>query len=610
MIPVSPLPSPVPRGGGVHLLKHVLGNVILTTAALAGTLPSTPGRQDITFNQTGIVQVGLPARFETLEGMALQPDGKIVIAGFSSAADTPYPLVARFNSDGTLDSLFGTGGRATFPALHDWGLAGMAGIVVQPDGHVVVAGTAGPSGGSDAYMFRLTPGGTFDSGFGQAGLVLADFGSSTDACTAIALSVDGGILLGGSAYTGSVTGRDMVCAAFSAGGARLQGFGVNGIATVDFDSREERVRSIVVQQDGAIVLVGDTTHPVSSPQSWDFAAARLLPAGFPDPAFGTAGRVRTRFNLGLTNSARAGAIQPDGKLVVAGSVNYGFGSMTAFGVARYLPDGDLDTSFNGTGKMHTAIIMDEEGRGKADAYGVAIQQDGKILVTGGTSDFYNGTRASMGLVRINADGTLDASFSNSGRVTTDWNVVPSAWGRHVIIQEDGRILVGGTSSPSNNSDLTVVRFLGDAPSPVDPYFVWTQAMIPLGRDISLEGDPDGDGQSNLLEFVLRTDPLSPVQVTAGESTAGSGLPRLTLHEDGGQKFMRLWWWIPKDVFDHTIRYQVEGSADLISWRPLSYSMRSDHSLAHLDRMPGWMDVPVSFAPDAVRYLRIKVRYVP
>jgi uncharacterized delta-60 repeat protein len=585
-------------------------NALLTAAAVAGSLPATPGRQDFTFNQTGVVQVGLPSRFETLEGMALQPDGKIVIGGFSSAADSLYPLVARLNPDGTLDASFGTVGRAAIQTLHDWQLFGMAGIVVQPDGHIIVASTAALSGDTDGCMFRLAPDGTLDAGFGQAGLVLADFGSDSDACTAIALSADGCILLAGSAYTGSNTRRDMVCAAFSAGGARLEGFGVNGVATVDFDLQEERLRSIVVQQDGSIVLVGDTTHPVASPQSWDFALARLLPAGFPDPAFGTAGRVRTDFNLGWTNIARAGAIQPDGKLVVAGSVNYGFGSMTAFGVVRYLPDGSLDESFNGTGKMHTAIIMDEEGRGEADAYGVAIQQDGKILVTGSTSDYFNATRASMGLARINTDGTLDTSFKLTGRVTTDWKVVPSAWARHVIIQEDGRILVGGTSSPASNSDLTVVRFLGDAPSPLDPYFMWTQANITPGQDASPEGDPDADGQSNLLEFVLRTNPLSPVQVTAGESTSGSGLPRLTLEQNGEQKYMRLWWWIPKDGLDQPIRYHVEGSSNLASWRPLSYQMESNYSLSHLDRMPGWMDVPVSFIPDAVRFLRLNARYVP
>jgi uncharacterized delta-60 repeat protein len=181
---------------------------------------------------------------------------------------------------------------------------------------------------------------------------------------------------------------------------------------------------------------------------------RLTPSASLDTTFGAGGLALTHFGSFSNDQAQAVAIQSDGKIVIVGSTaNPG----TDFGVIRYNADGSLDTSFGKGGKVSTDFAG-----GMDVARAVVIQADGKIVVVG--SAFAGSTTGTdFGVVRYNADGSLDTTFGNGGKVTTSFtsNLFDSA--QSVVLQSDGRILVGGYSrgAGTNMDDFAVVRYNTD-----------------------------------------------------------------------------------------------------------------------------------------------------
>jgi uncharacterized delta-60 repeat protein len=168
------------------------------------------------------------------------------------------------------------------------------------------------------------------------------------------------------------------------------------------------------------------------------AIANLAGAAGPgdlDPAFGTGGVARTDF--GNTAQANAVFLQPDGKIVAAGEAYSASASKYGMGVARYLSDGTLDTSFSSDGK--TITIWTGNGSGQARAYSVAVQADGKIIAAGSNEN--SQLREFITLVRYNVDGTFDTSFGSNGTVSTTAGVA-----RGLALQPDRRIVVVGETS--------------------------------------------------------------------------------------------------------------------------------------------------------------------
>ena len=178
------------------------------------------------------------------------------------------------------------------------------------------------------------------------------------------------------------------------------------------------------------------------------AAAAAAPGDL-DPTFGSGGKVTT--DVGGSDGAQAVAIQGDGKVVAAGLGNFAGPGTGDFALARYNPDGSLDTSFGSGGKVTT----DFGGFDAASA--VAIQPDGKIIAAGrsGSGDF--------ALARYNPDGSLDSSFGSGGKVTTDFGGFDSAFG--VALQADGKIVAAGfqATSTQRGTDIAVARYLDSVP---------------------------------------------------------------------------------------------------------------------------------------------------
>ena len=456
----------------------VAGNTSLTRFNPDGSL-------DAEFGNAGKVTIsfgGGPYDTEII-AVAVQADGKLVVAG---TREYVFFAAGRFNADGSPDDgsaadstpgdQFGADGTViTEMSIYE---ANANGVTIQADGRIVLAGTAQIGSDDDFALVRYNPDGSLDSGFGNGGTVTTALSTSYDRAYAVTIQADGKIVAGGT------TSGKFSLARYNADGSLDSGFGSGGKVVTTFGNE---AYAITVQADGKIVLSGGTqlarfnadgsldtsfdvdgrvtTFPysygvvlqadrivVAGTANGDFALARYNADGSlddgsaadstPGDQFGADGKVLTDFppRPGL-DQATGTAVQADGKVVVAGS-SYGNG----FVLARYNTDGSLDTSFGDDGRVRTSF-----GPGSAEAYGIAIQADGKIVAAGRFDwDF--------ALARYNADGSLDTSFGSGGKVITDFaSNQDGAWG--MTLQPDGKIVAVGYAYKSDGTyDIAVARY--------------------------------------------------------------------------------------------------------------------------------------------------------
>jgi uncharacterized delta-60 repeat protein len=273
-----------------------------------------------------------------------------------------------------------------------------------------------------------------DSSFGAGGKVSTNFASGTDVIRAIALQSDGKIVAAG--YARNAT-NDFALARYNADGSLDTSFGTGGKVTTAFGTGTDQGWAVAIQSDGKIVVAGQARNTND-----DFAVARYNTNGTLDATFGTGGTATTAVGTS-TDYARAVAIQPDGKIVVAGETKNG--TYYNFAIVRYNANGTLDTSFNANGKL-TVALSTCNNYGKA----MLLQPDGKIVVVG-YADIPSGGRCrgryDFAVTRVSSTGALDASFGTTGKVTTDMgNKSDAAYA--LALQSDGKILaagVGGTA---------------------------------------------------------------------------------------------------------------------------------------------------------------------
>jgi uncharacterized delta-60 repeat protein len=345
----------------------------------------------------------------------------VVLFGIGALLSPTLLAAAR----GDLDPTFGTGGKVTTDFGGNetaWGLA------VQPDGKAVVAGTRFDMGPADDFVLaRYTVSGTLDPTFDGDGKVTTDFGGRSDGGDDVAIQADGKIVAAGSGFPPEVRPVDFALARYNRDGSLDRTFGDGGRVLTTFAPNSlDSANAVVIQSDGKIVAAGTSR---SGPTS-EFAVARYLPDGSLDPSFDGDGLVVTPISTGVVFDL---AVQPDGKLIAAGWSNPGGFDIA---MARYNPDGSLDGTFDGDGMVAASFRP-------ASTYAshVVVQRDGKVL-TGGA-----------GLARFNPDGSVDRSFGEGGRALTDVGLVTP------LLQPDGKIIAAGSTFPRGGgaSDFTVAR---------------------------------------------------------------------------------------------------------------------------------------------------------
>lgn len=413
------------------LLALALGlGLALSLAGVSTTHATGPGDLDTSFNGTGIVTMTTTGIWTQDVGydVVVQPDGKIIVVGLS--VGSPYCVILRLESDGQFDPTFGMGGVVTTVVSLDGNTC--FGGALQADGKIVVTGDSswGINHRPALTVIRYNQDGTLDGTFNGTGVVTTAIGIISRG-NDVVVQPDGKIVV-----TGEGNDNDIAVVRYTDDGTLDGGFDGDGIVTTNpggFWSGS----AIALQPNGKIVVAATN---ISLPDNL-FAVVRYNQNGSLDGGF--KGGIVTTPVTGSAEGYFDLALQADGKIVGVGGIRYDpYGS--DFAVIRYTGDGDLDTSFNGTGIVTTSI-----GSLGTEAYGVAIQPDGKIIAVGYSGD--------IALVRYNNNGNLDTTFHSTGIVTTSISNTYDS-GEAIVLQPDGKIIVTGYTG---DSDIAVVRYLGD-----------------------------------------------------------------------------------------------------------------------------------------------------
>jgi uncharacterized delta-60 repeat protein len=449
------------------------------------------GAIDPTFDGDGIVSTAIGSRNEEAKSIAIQSDGKIVVAGYYDNEINGIGLVLRYNSNGTLDNTFATNGVDTTAigtnandfadivlqtngkivvvgsnyngtdydfALRRYETDGTidgtlnplgkvitsvlsdswaAATVLQPNGKIIAGGTAWDGSQNKFAVARYTSTGALDNTFGSSGIVTTAVGTSDDGIYSIAVQTDGKIVAAGYTKNGSNVYQFAVVR-YDSTGALDNTFGTNGKVTKQVGSSGNWGYGVAIQTDGKILIVGDANSEI--------VVVRYTSNGTLDTTFDVDGIVSTPVT-GTYAEGKAIAVQTDGKIVVAGNTDDGANADIA--VVRFNSNGSLDTTFNSTGKVSTSI-----GSGFDEGFGVAITSEQKIVVGG---DYYNGTNSDYAAVRYNSNGTLDTTFSGDGKATAAIGAGDDE-GRGVAVQSDGKVIVIGATNNGTDMDFGVVRF--------------------------------------------------------------------------------------------------------------------------------------------------------
>jgi uncharacterized delta-60 repeat protein len=424
------------------------------------------GDLDPLFGNGGKVTTDL-GEVEFANSVALQPDGKI-IAGGSTVTFVPQLipedfLLIRYNPNGTLDPTFDDDGVVTLDILGGFDFLGD--VLVQTDDKIVAVGNTAPDAQTPRQigLARYNPNGSLDPTFGTGGIVTFSLPniSFVDNQMRAALQSDGKILVAGFLNPVGVADFNCFVARFNPNGSIDPTFS-GGIVIIDFsNSVAEAFTDIAVQVDSRIVVTGFIPGPGNGDDS-DMVTVRFNTDGTQDPTFGTGGIVVTDFS-GNTDSANALLIQPDQKIVVAGqnklvSLVDGGTVVEDFALVRYNVNGSLDPTFGNAGTVQT----DFSG-GQDIVQSLVLQPNLKIIAMGGVGSGLQLGSNEFGLARYNPNGSLDPTFGNSGLVITDINNGSLDAPKDVALQQDGKIVVAGTTSDgtSQNSDFAVTRYNGD-----------------------------------------------------------------------------------------------------------------------------------------------------
>jgi len=480
------------------------------------------------------------------------------------------PLVPRLEvlearetpSAGALDPSFGTGGRATF----GFGLGAdvtdrINDAVVQPDGKIVMVGSVEVVNGTDDFaIMRLNPDGSPDLAFGAGGVRIVPLEPyfntpsrpSEDVANAVALLPDGRIVVAGSYHDpaerevidGVVTNNGMLCAVvvLKADGTIDTAFGRSGRFLF---GRNSFATDVAVRPDGRIVVVGTAEADTGVPTGADIVVHRLRPdrrltaAESPlDQTFGTAGSVVVAYNFGDTRdeAATAVALQPDGKIVIAGTMDSAIGDYDAV-VIRLNADGSRDNSFDGNALRRLALNFG--GSNNDRGLGVAVQPDGRIVLT---ADATLATGRAVAVARFGANGTPDASFGSGGVKRIDLAMSDDGLAHlPVALDANGRILIAAATSTGfyvarmdasgaldpafGTGGSTTVTFPGiDRDNGIGAIMLQSDGRILVTGFVDVPGRADDFAAARLLGAAAPVNPDPPAGGSGGGVLAISGSP--------------------------------------------------------------------------------------
>lgn len=452
----------------------------LAPAVLAASLPlaagaQVPGALDTNFGTGGVTVVDVTVngdpRANSASGLALQSDGKVVMSGSASligAATGPERMIAvRLLANGGIDNSFGSSGRVRIDALPQGNEGYYDGrLAIAPSGAIYLFNGTQDAGGVIGWaLARVGTGGALDGTFGSGGIVTAA-GNTLEAGD-VAVNSAGRALVYEDFFdtTPNPNNQDTAVGLRLADGDPDPAFGLNGFRVISFDLgtlRHDFARVLYVQRDGKILAAG---HAELTATNWNFAIARLTPEGDLDPTFGGGdGLVTFSFDLAIGNldEVRALAVDARGRIYAGGLAGTFSGNANECALARLLPDGTLDTSFSGDGKV-TFPFASPVATGFDQIFGLALQGNNRIVAVGrGTNA--GGSGRTAGIARLTEDGVLDPTFSGDGTTVYAFQSGGgnATVGRAVSLASDGRIVLSGfTQQTSGDNDFFAARLHND-----------------------------------------------------------------------------------------------------------------------------------------------------
>ena len=490
---------------------------LLSLMGLTRIAFAAPGDLDPSFGSgNGKVIAAIGLNDDVSHAMTLQPDGRIVVVGSCGTPTVRDFCVARFERSGALDTTFSNDGK-TITQVGS-GNSDAYAVAIQTDGKIVVAGQCGIVGSRDFCLVRYTVNGSLDASFAGTGKVVTAVGTGDDALEGITIQGDGKIVVAG---TCQLSANDTFCVVrYNVDGSLDNVFSGDGKVLTRVSSGDDVARSVVMQSDGKIVVAG---YCRASPSSAFFCAARYLGTGVLDTSFDFDGRVTTAignfidapfalamqadgkiivagattstgsdtmvgalrynpfgsldtsfsgngtlaFSIGIgADSAQGVAIQTDGKIVLAGSCEDGSGY--DFCVARRNSDGSQDNTFSTNGSVITPISTNADDR----VWAVAIDAEGNIVVAGscGASpnrDFciarYEGGPFGARQCSFDIDGDGKTTATIDGLIVT-----------RVMLGLTGSAVIGGITFPA---DATRNLWGGNGTRDIRKYLITQCGMV-------------------------------------------------------------------------------------------------------------------------------------
>jgi uncharacterized delta-60 repeat protein len=421
------------------------------------------GALDTTFDGDGKVMTSFGAgTYAWANFVSVHADGKILVAGtswnFTGTTVTNFSL-ARYNVNGSLDTSFGTDGKATSPFDANDPSYNITSVAKQPDGKLLVTTSAYPYGSyddpDDFVVRRYNSNATVDPSFGMNGKVSTTYQEGYNQAKMATFQPDGKIVVAGFSHPSLSEQNDFNVIRYESNGTLDTSFDSDGMVITAFDSTNDESSILLIQPDNKLIAIGTKRNFTSNGYFFrDIALSRYNSDGSPDASFGISGKVVSLFDTNINTPAHA-ILQADGKIVVANTYYTIPGDdLYHYELIRYTTTGSIDTSFGINGK----VTLD------AEATSLLSQPDGKIITTSLGYDSQNNTF--LVLKRFNNNGTSDSSFDNDGIATLPgtYNSIATT----AILQQDGKIIIS-TSSPNSNgvTGFATYRFNTDGSLDID-----------------------------------------------------------------------------------------------------------------------------------------------
>lgn len=458
---------------------------VLLFTALSLAVSAAEVTLDTTFGGTGVVRPAFenlpsPDAAGTGRSVAVQADGRIVVAGYSRALMVQKFVVTRLLANGDLDTSFAMQGSLVVPLERD---ASASCVTLLPDGGILAAGKASNGVFDDMIVVKLDASGALDPAFGQDGKVILDFHGDDDAAAALAVDAQGRVLVAGSAVNSGVW--SFAVARLSAAGVPDAGFGTDGRVSFHLGS-DSRARDVVVQGSGRIILGGS-----SGPLRHHFSLAAFDDTGALDTTFGPDEQGYAVTVVGINNpdsSINSLALLSDGKILAVGYATVTSGRRKNLGLARYTADGLLDSGFGSSGTSYLSLGSGTEA---SEGAGVSLLGNGKFAVSGTVT----GATSRFVISRHQPGGALDSAFGSSGKTITAFSGADaSACG--LAPRGTGWVVAGTVLADFESSNIGLAAYgdggvldSGFAGSGLKQLNLRLSPAFPLGRDVRVQ--PDG-----------------------------------------------------------------------------------------------------------------------